>query len=132
MKITVENYKNDKYYDRVKNSIHKLLLTKNEISIINIFMEMSLLTEKNYFEWYKGNIPYLEKVINCNLSKINRILRIIGYYCHDLNLGQKYNSYKHNRKILKFSKTGDENIEKFYKIIYFIIGNYEKFKTKRL
>jgi hypothetical protein len=31
-------------------------------------------------------VAYLEHVINCNLSRLSRLLRILRFHAHDLNL----------------------------------------------
>jgi hypothetical protein len=33
-----------------------------------------------------GRVPYLEKVIKCNLTSLARLLRILRLHAHDLNL----------------------------------------------
>lgn len=44
---------------------------------------MGNLTKEDYKAWRFGRIPYLERAIKCNLSKANRILRILRSYAED-------------------------------------------------
>lgn len=76
---------------------------------------MGLLEQRDVDEWRKGRVPYLEKVIKCNLAKASRILRM---HAHDLNLKPSGTVYKRKikgRKIpLQFSKSGEKNLEEAY------------------
>ena len=49
-------------------------------------MEMGNLTKQNVEAWHHGKVPYLEYMVEGNLSKATRILRIIGFHVHDPNL----------------------------------------------
>jgi hypothetical protein len=53
---------------------------------------MGLLEEQDIDNWRKGRVPYLEKVIKCNLAKASRIPRIL--YAHDLNLKPSLTVYR--------------------------------------
>ena len=58
-------------------------------------------------------MAYLERVINCNLPRLSRLLRILHFHAHDLNLQPSLTVYKRHgkgpRQHLRFSKTGDPN-----------------------
>jgi hypothetical protein len=79
---------------------------------------MRLLEGQDIDNWRKGRVPYLEKVIKCNLEKAGRILRILRFHAHDLNLKQSVTIYRRKTaggKIpLRFSKSGERNIEEAY------------------
>ena len=63
-------------------------------------------------------MPYLERVFEGNLSKANRILRIIGFHAHDLNMVPSNTHYyqwgKGKKRTLRFSKSGDKKLEEAY------------------
>lgn len=96
----------------------ELLREKGFISFVDLLIRMGKLTQKDYEEWRCRKIPYLEKVITINLAKIGVLLRTM----HDN--GKKgglrpsitvYHSWGKGKKIpLRFSKTGDPNIERAY------------------
>jgi len=115
MKLTVKNYKDDKYYQKIVNAFNEILKVKNTIIPIDILTKLDVIKNENLKRWKEGQIPYLEKNLNCNLSKANRILRIISYHPHDLNLIRKIGIYNYKKKELQFSKTNDKNIELAYK-----------------
>ena len=63
-------------------------------------------------------VPYLERVIDCNLTRLSRLLRILRFHAHDLNLKPSATAYmrygKGPKQRLRFSKTGDAGIEAAY------------------
>ena len=116
--ITVNTYRKDKYYPRAVRAIGKILARTEVVSPSDILIEMGNLSKKNYESWRNGQVPYLERVVEGSLSKANRILRIIGFHVHDLNMVPRQTVYrqwgKGKKRILRFSKSGDPNIEKAY------------------
>ena len=117
-KITVENYSKDPYYSRVVNAAAELLTRYGYVSPIMLFQEMELLSEKDVESWRRGSISYLEKAIRCNLSKASRILRILRFHAHDLNLMPSRTDYKRKTASgcipLRFSKSGQAKLEEVY------------------
>jgi hypothetical protein len=116
--ITVNTYLKDKYYRRVVRAVGKILACADVVAPSDILIEMGNLSRKNYEAWRKGQVPYLEQVFEGSLSKANRILRILGFHVHDLNMVSRQTVYrqwgKGKKRILRFSKSGDPNIEKAY------------------
>jgi hypothetical protein len=117
-KITVANYLQDPYYARIMKAVEGLLREKGFVAPLEVFIRMDLLSPESVENWRRGRIPYLEKVIRCNLSKASRILRILRMHAHDLDLKPSPTVYKRwtkgSRPLLRFSKTGDHNIEDAY------------------
>ena len=115
-KVTVGTYKKDTLYPRVVGAIARILKRSDVISPVEILLEMGNLDPKAHEAWYLGQVPYLERVFQGSLSKANRILRIIGFHAHDLYMVPSHHIYRQKGKkiILRFSKTGDPNLEKAY------------------
>ena len=63
-------------------------------------------------------MPYLERVINCNLTRLSRLLRIVRFHAHDLNLVPSVTAYirwgKGPKQRLRFTKTGEPELEEAY------------------
>jgi len=116
--ITVNTYRKDKYYPRVVRAVEKILARADVVAPSDILIEMGNLSKKNYEAWRKGQVPYLEQVFEGSLSKANRIFRIIGFHVHDLNMVSRQTVYrqwgKGEKRILRFFKSSDPNIEKVY------------------
>lgn len=86
-------------------------------------MQMDKLTKENHENWRFKRVPHLEKVLNCNLSKANRIFRILKYHAQALGLKPSPTVYKKwgkgkNRITLRFSKYGEPNVEISYSTHY--------------
>ena len=128
--ITVNTYRKDKYYSRVVRAIGKILARADVLAPSDILIEMGNLSKKNYEAWRKGQVPYLERVFEGSLSKANRILRIIGFHAHDLNMVPRQTAYHQwgngKNRILRFSKSGDPNLEKAYSRHYIWNQSQEK------
>ena len=129
-KTTVSTYRKDKYYPRVVRAVAKILSKSDSVAPVEVLIEMGNLSKKNHEAWLKGQVPYLERVFEGNLSKANRILRIIGFYVHDLNMVPKRTVYskigKGKSQILRFSKSGDNRIEEAYSRHYLWNQSFEK------
>lgn len=85
-RVTVNNYKDDKYYSKIVNAVNDLLEADDVVTTAKVMQKIGVLSVENYQKWKKGKVFYLEKVITCNLSKANRILSILGFHAHDLNM----------------------------------------------
>jgi hypothetical protein len=117
-KITLANYWQDPYYAKIVRVVEDLLREKGFVAPLELFIRMDLLSPESAENWGRGRVPYLERVIRCNLSKASRILRILRMHAHDLDLKPSSTVYKRwtkgSRPLLRFSKTGDHNIEAAY------------------
>jgi len=132
-KITLSTYKKDKYYKTVTRAVHEILNKNTVVTPIDVFMEIGKLTKEKYEDWRFSRVPYLEKVITCNLSKANRILRILHYHALDRGLKPSETVYKkwgkgRKRILLRFSKTGHPNLEAAYSRHY-VLGTKKKPKN---
>ncbi len=115
-KLTVETYRMDRFYPKVVMATAQVLTESDEVSPVAILLKMGNLTPRDYNAWRRGDIPYLEKVFQGSLPKANRILRIVGFHMHDLNMVPFQQEYKQKGKntLLRFSKSGEANIEERY------------------
>ncbi len=120
--VTVNTYRKDTYYPRVVRAIAKVLSKSDVVAPVEVLIEMGNLSKKNHDAWRNGQVPYLERVFEGNLSKANRILRIIGFHVHDLNMVPRNTHYHQwgngKNRPLRFSKSGDKKIEEAYSTHY--------------
>jgi hypothetical protein len=88
------------------------------VAPVDVLVGMNLLTPEHLDDWRCGRVPYLEKVIQCNLTRLSRILRILRFHAHDLKLVPSLTVYmswgKGPKHRLRFTKTGDPRIEEAY------------------
>lgn len=115
-KVTVSTYRKDKLYPKVVRATAELLNESDEISPIAILMQIGNLEPQDHDAWRRGRVPYLERVFQGSLSKANRYLRIIGFHAHDLNMVPSQHTYRQigKKRILRFSRSEDPNVEKLY------------------
>ena len=96
----------------------ELLNEKGFINLIDVFIGLGYLSKNDVEEWRMKRIPYLEKGIKINLSKISFISKIVIENCKNGNLRESYTAYKSwgkGKKInLRFSKSGHPTIEAAY------------------
>lgn len=117
-KVTLNEYRTDKFYPRISRAVAAILDRGDVVTPIEVFQEMRLLEPGGVQEWRRGRIPYLEKVIRCNLSSAGRILRILRMHAHALNLRPSLTVYRRRGKgakvPLQFSKSGVGAVEESY------------------
>ena len=134
-KVTLGNYRVDKYYPRIVRAVAEILVKGDVVTPIEVFLRMDLLRKEDVESWRFGHIPYLEKVIHCNLGKISRILRILRMHVHDLNMRPSQTAYvkwgKGRRTPLRFSKTGDPNLKDAYSL-HFLAPKKRRQRTEEV
>ena len=86
-------------------------------------MTMDLLSSDDLEAWRRGRVPYLEQVIQGNLTRLSRLLRIVRFHVHDLKLVPVETVYQRRGKgpkqRLRFTKTGNNRLEQAY-VTHFI------------
>ena len=116
--VTVGTYREDPLYPRVVRAVESILRNGTVAAPVEVLVEMGLLTRERLEDWRRGRTPYLERVIDCNLKRLSRLLRILRFHAHDLNLKPSWTAYvrwgKGPRHRLRFTKTGDPKLEEAY------------------
>lgn len=115
-KLTVANYKQDKYYEKVVRAMAEVLERQEFVSPIDVMLQLQRLTPKQIEDWRFARIAYLERVTIGGLGTVNRTLRLMGFHAHELNLIPSQTTYrkwgKGNKRItLRFSKSGEPKLE---------------------
>ncbi|MFC4617580.1 hypothetical protein ACFO4N_02415 [Camelliibacillus cellulosilyticus] len=104
--------------NKVVRSAGKLLNEKGYVSPVDLFLEMDKLSKKDYEAWRKKQIFYLERVIKGHLNQFSFIMKVLKTYAHEQGLKPSWTAYqswgKGQKVRLRFSKSGDPNIEKAY------------------
>jgi hypothetical protein len=96
----------------------ELLREKGYISFVDLLLRMGKLTQQDYEAWRNRKVPYLEKVITINLSKICMLLRALHTNSDNGGLRPSHTAYlswgKGKKVPLRFSKSGDPNLERVW------------------
>ncbi len=120
VKISKANYNKNKYFPRVREAVTCLLETKGYAAPVDVFVHMGLLGERDVLSWRQSRVDYLERVIQCNLSKTSRIMKVLRCHAEASKLRASQTVYKHRGKRLRFSKSGLRQIEEFYATHYLL------------
>ncbi len=124
--VTVHTFREDPIFPRIRRVVAEILQVGKEVAPVDVLVRMDLFTPAHLDAWLNGRVPYLEQVINCNLTKLSRLLRILRFHVHDLNLVPSVNQYTRrgggSDRRLRFTKTGDTKLEEAYSRHYFWPG----------
>ena len=117
--------------NKIKLIGKEIIEEKGYLTSIDVLLKLDYLSEKDYENWRFGKVEYLEKVCGVNLKKLSTINKTIKEISVQWNLKKSwtaYNKYGKGKKIrLRFSKSGNEQIEEAYATHYI---NIEKIKNK--
>jgi len=115
---TVATHRDDPLYPRVERAVASILANGKVVAPVDVLVCMGLLAPEKLEDWRRGRVHYLEAVIHCNLTRLSRLLRILRFHAHDLNLVPSVTAYrrwgKGPKQRLRFTKTGDPNLEEAY------------------
>ena len=107
---------------KVKQFVHSNRFEKGVVCSVDILLHMDFLSKKDYEDWRFGKIEYLEKACKVNLSKLTLINKSIKKHSSDIGLESSWTGYnqfgKGLKKRLRFSKSGNKNIEDGYATHY--------------
>lgn len=116
--VTVDTYRDDPLYPRIVRVVDEILRHGNVVAAVDVLIGMGLVTPERIEDWRHGRVPYLERVIDCNLTRLSRLLRILRFHAHDLKLVPSTTAYmrwgKGPKRRLRFTKTGDRKVEEAY------------------
>src|SRR2546426_753292 len=115
---TVATYRADPLYPQIERVVSAILVKSKVVAPIDVLVGMNLLAPEKLEDWRRGRVAYLERVINCNLTRLSRLLRIVRFHAHDLNLVPSVTAYirwgKGPKQRLRFTKTGEPKLEAAY------------------
>lgn len=88
------------------------------VSPITVLTRMGWLQPQHADNWRRGRVPYLERVTVASLGKLGTTLRILRCWAERNGLQPRETVYvasTPNRPRLRFTKTGDHNVERAYR-----------------
>ena len=88
------------------------------VAPINVLTGLGWLPPEHAEAWRRGRVPYLERVTVADLGKLSRVLRILRLWAELARLQPRetiYLSWTPDRHRLRFTKTGDQNLERTYR-----------------
>lgn len=111
---------------KVNSAMYRQCRDRGFAAPVDVLMEIGYLSKKDYENWRYGRISYLERVCMANLSKLSTVMHQMRVYAKKAGLKPSFCYYKRwgvkkkggqGRKPvipLRFSKSGDPEIERWY------------------
>ena len=120
---------------KVHSAMYHLIKEKGVASPAEVLIVIGALSKEDYERWRRGQVDYLERVCKINLRKLSFVNHEIRSYAHKHDLKPSWTDYskwgKGDRSRLRFSKSGDDNIEKLYATHYVSKQKSEEAKARR-
>lgn len=118
---------NDKeLIEKVHNTMYQQCRRRGYAAPVDVLIDIGALSKKKYEDWRYGRVSYLESVCTINLRKLSFVIHQMRVYANKSGLKPSFCYYKqwgvkkkssqgHKPVIpLRFSKSGDPEIEKWY------------------
>jgi len=103
---------------KISVATSELLVEHGHISFVDLFQKLGYLSKHDYEKWRKGQVPYLEKVVQVNLKKISFIMKTVVKNSRNGKLKESWTSYKKwgkgPKQELIFTRRRNPYIEKTY------------------
>jgi hypothetical protein len=111
--------RNRRDLERALSSItSELLKEKGYLCFVDVFMKLGYLSQSDYENWRMKRVPYLERVLSVNPSRLNFVMKTVRRNSLNGHLKPRmtvYKSWGKGRKVLlQFSKSGDPTLETAY------------------
>ena len=111
--------KNTELIGKVHSAVYYQCQERGYAAPVDVLMDIGVLSRLKYEDWRFGRVPFLEAVCTANLRQLSFIMHQIRVYAQKSELKPSYCYYKQwgGKKQggrLRFSKSGDPNVEKWY------------------
>jgi hypothetical protein len=123
-----------KLADRVNKAAEASLAAKNYVSPIDVLAGIGWLDPAALKRWQQGQVDYLERVVQTNLSRISAAMKLFRSWAAAKGLVPKETLYiarTPRRQTLRFSKNGNPTIEQLYRT-HWLSGELSERKRQRL
>lgn len=98
-------------------AVGKAVVARNGCAV-DVLLATGWLRPEKVQDWRRGRVPYLELVVVASLPKISTAMRIFRSWAESEGLRPSetvYVSWTRDRHRLRFSRSGDPNIERAYR-----------------
>lgn len=103
---------------RVRLAAEAALAAKNYASALDVLIGMGWLAPDKADAWRRNDIDYLERVVGANLARISMAMHLFRSWATKEGLVPRESAYvarRPGRPALRFSKSGEPNIERQYR-----------------
>ena len=128
---------------KVHSSVYHQCQRRGYATPVDVLMDIGVLTKQKYEDWQSGKVYYLEQVCTVNLRKLSFVMHQMRVYaqkkginpssCYKKRWGvKKKNGQGHKPDIpLRFSKSGNPEVEKWYATHFVDSKRIVELKTKQ-
>src|SRR6266550_4919413 len=107
-----------KLADRVTKAAEAALAAQHYVAPVDVLVGIRWLDGGTLKRWRQGQIDYLERVVQTNLSRISEAMKLFRSWATSKGLHPSETAYvarTPQRHTLRFSKSGDQTIERLYR-----------------
>ena len=135
---------NQELKKKVNSAMYTLIKENGIASPAEVLISVGVLSKEDYERWRRGEVDYLERVCKINLSKLSTINSEIRAFARKCDLKPSRTFYKKWKSVkgkgssnvnpakLRFSKSGNENIEQQYSTHYISQRKATEAKERRI
>ena len=128
---------------KVNSSMYHQCQKRGYATPVDVMMDIGILPKQQYENWRFGRIPYLEAVCTVNLRKLSVMMPQMRVYAQKAGLKPSFCYYKqwntgkkngqgHKTVIpLRFSKSGNAEIERWYSTHFVDENRIKELKEKQ-
>jgi hypothetical protein len=120
--------------DRVIRAAEAAFADQKHVSSVDVLVGIGWLDPGAVARWQRGQIEYLEEVVQTNLSRISEVMKLFRSWATAKGLTPSETHYvarTPSRQTLRFSKSGDPTIEILYRT-HWISGELSERRRERL
>lgn len=102
---------------KIASACSAAVAERGYVTAIDALLATGWLLPEKVEDWRRGRVPYLEQVTVASLPKISTALRTFTGWAKSAGLRPSetvYVSWTKDRRRLRFSRSGDPNIERAY------------------
>jgi hypothetical protein len=119
---------------RVTQAAGAALAASRFVTAIDVLERVGWLAPAHIDAWRQGRLPYLERAVQVNLSKLSTAMRLFHRWAREQGLKPSDATYvarTRDRRPLRFSKSGNAAIERAYRT-HWISPDLSEAKRQRL
>jgi hypothetical protein len=123
-----------KLANRVVAAAEAALAARHYVSAIDILVGIRWVDDGNVKRWRSGQVEYLERVVQANLSRISEAMKVFRAWAMAKGLTPSETNYvarTPQRQMLRFSKSGQPAVERQYRT-HWVSPELSKAKRERL
>jgi hypothetical protein len=119
---------------RVVRVSEAALAARHYVSAVDVLVGIGWLDPGAVERWRRGQVDYLERVVQTNLSRISEAMKLFRSWATAKGLVASETAYvarKRSRQTLRFSKSGNPTIERLYRT-HWVSSELSQKKRERL